>query len=652
MIKTSFLALFFLTPLIFSPISSELFEFPKILLVYGFTALIVCLHLINVFSQKVSLHRATILDFPFLLFFISQAVSTYLSVDRHTSIFGYYSRFNGGLLSLACYELLYFVIVNYLDDDFRQKLIHVSLLSGFLVAIYGIAEHFGIDKNYWVQDVQNRVFSTLGQPNWLAAYLCILLPFSLSGFIIAKSLLQKSCFILLTTIFYVCLLFTKSKTGLVAAALSLGIFFFIYTFKNFKQKHSVLLVALSCGLLAFLSLIITNPIKDLILKPQPISIPKSTAAITPVNVTPSEDIRKLVWQGAFELWQKFPFFGTGTETFAYSYYWTRPAAHNLTSEWDFLYNKAHNEYLNFLATTGTFGIISYLVVILFSLYLIYRAHSQEAFAVLAAYLSILITDSTGFSVVVTSLYFFLLPALVLPSAKAPRNYPFNRLVAVPLLLFTFFLLSRVLAYYFADLDYNTADSYQNQGYYPQALEKIDTAVRLFSDEPVYLMKQADITVKNALLAKQKNDPDTALRLAQQGLAIGNKALAISPANINFYKEQAQNDYYLSTIDSKYYAQAIENIIKATRLAPTDAKSFYILGKFWATIDQPDQAQAAYLKAIQLKSNYDYATFALGELYYQEKKYPEAKKYFLDTLKIAPTNTNAQDFINKISQLKS
>ena len=84
---------------------------------------------------------------------------------------------------------------------------------------------------------------------------------------------------------------------------------------------------------------------------------------TSLNITPSEDIRKIVWQGSLDLWKAFPLFGTGPETFGFTYYWTRPAAHNLTSEWDFLYNKAHNEYLNYLATTGMVGTIPYLVLI-------------------------------------------------------------------------------------------------------------------------------------------------------------------------------------------------------------------------------------------------------------------------------------------------
>jgi putative inorganic carbon (hco3(-)) transporter len=60
-------------------------------------------------------------------------------------------------------------------------------------------------------------------------------------------------------------------------------------------------------------------------------------------------------KGAWELTKKYPLFGSGVETFAYSYYNVRPVEHNLVTEWDFLYNKAHNEFLNYAATTGFVG---------------------------------------------------------------------------------------------------------------------------------------------------------------------------------------------------------------------------------------------------------------------------------------------------------
>ena len=211
-----FLALVFFTPLIITQSNSELFELPKMYFVYLLTTLITTFHLINVFQKKAPFRQKTFLDIPILLFFSSQVISTFYSIDPHTSFFGYYSRLNGGLLSLICYIFLYFILSVYINSDFKNKIINFSLFSAFLVSIYAIAEHFGIDKNLWVQDVQSRVFSTLGQPNWLAAYLCILIPFSIDKFLKSKNLKHQIYFLILTLSFYLSLLFTKSKSGIAA----------------------------------------------------------------------------------------------------------------------------------------------------------------------------------------------------------------------------------------------------------------------------------------------------------------------------------------------------------------------------------------------------------------------------------------------------
>lgn len=123
------------------------------------------------------------------------------------------------------------------------------------------------------------------------------------------------------------------------------------------------------------------------------------------GITDSEAIRMPVWKGAIKIWQRYLIFGSGVETFAYSYYLDRPAEHNLLSEWDFLYNKAHNEYLNILATTGSLGFLSYLSLLGGTIWLIKKNPS-----LLGAYVSILVTNFFGFSVVIIGLYFFLIPA--------------------------------------------------------------------------------------------------------------------------------------------------------------------------------------------------------------------------------------------------
>ena len=166
----------FFVPLILWPFTSEVFEFNKMVLVYILTTLITGTWLIQMILEKRFIFRRTILDIPLLVFIGSQLISTVLSIDPLTSWLGYYSRFNGGFLSTLCYALLYWAFVNNIDAKRTMKLLYVTLISATLVSIYGVLEHFGIDKSVWVQDVQSRVFSTLGQPNWLAAWIVALTP--------------------------------------------------------------------------------------------------------------------------------------------------------------------------------------------------------------------------------------------------------------------------------------------------------------------------------------------------------------------------------------------------------------------------------------------------------------------------------------------
>ena len=627
-----YLLLFLLTPLIFTSFNSELFEIPKIYLVYTLTLLIIGCHLLNFLRGQAPLFRRTFLDLPLLLFLTSQIISTFTSVDPHTSIFAYYSRPNGGLLSTVAFLLLHWVLVVYIDADLKSKIINLSLISGFLVAVFGILEHFGIDAHLWVEDVRARVFSTLGQPNWLAAYLCLLLPLAVDCSL-RRQRRFSFIFYLLSLIFYLCLLYTKSKTGILAALICLC----LYCLKNitllFSRRLSFIFYLLP---FVFLSLFIPIPLRDLLVKPQNLPLVPNPTII----ITPSENIRKLVWRGALDLWRRYTLFGTGTETFAYAYYWTRPAAHNLTSEWDFIYNKTHNEYLNYLATTGAFGFISYLLL---TILIFYRLLIAD-YHLLISFLSILITNFTGFSVVIVSLFFFLLPALSAPPQTFTRQLPklsLSRISFVGLLLsFIFYLLSRVLFFYLADLTYAQALSLNDRQQYALALDQINLSLRYRPDEALYLIHQATLLSRLAILHQDS-------QLAQAAAAAASRALDLSPANINFYKEQAQVYYYLAALDPTYLKSAVNSLANASLLAPTDAKTFFLMGKFFETAKDYALAIQAYQQAIDLKPNYDHAYFAQGQLYLLQKNFAPAKFDFEQTLKYAPANADAQKFLDQI-----
>jgi len=652
-IKFLYLLLFFATPLIFTFFNSELFELPKMHFVYLITIIITCLHLINWLLGNIRLYQKNIFNLPLLLFLISQIICTFTSIDIYTSLYGYTSRLNGGLLSVISFCSLFWCLTPYLDEKFKQKIIDFSLIAGISVSIYGILEHFGIDQHLWVQDVQSRVFSTLGQPNWLAAYLCILLPFSTHKFLESKNKLPTTYYLLLTTSYYLTLLFTQSKSGIIAGIISISIFFLINFIKNNSSRK---LLIINYSLLIVLSLLITNPIKDKIFPQKTNTNP--TTENQNLNITSSEDIRKIVWRGSLDLFKKFPIFGTGVETFAYSYYWTRPIEHNLTSEWDFLYNKAHNEYLNYLATTGLVGTAPYLILIFTVLFYLTKQiftskNSLEirnwSLVILSSYISILITNAAGFSVVTVSLFFFLLPSLSLPEPTLQKSATnrFKKFLIFPVIIFFSLLFYNNFSDYLADTFFAKAQSSDEKQAYQSAYGFAQQALDLSPGNPSYIINLADSSAKIALISQGNNQSyiDQAGKLADQ-------AVSVSPANINFWKQRGQIYYYLSTLDNKYFYTAVESLLQGAKLAPTDAKMYYSLGKFLETASMPDDAAFYYQKAIDLKSNYDYAYAALGEIYFNQKKYDLAKTNLEQTLKYAPTNTDAQKMLEEIKKLKN
>src|SRR5882724_6149882 len=124
-IAISFYTLLFLVPLTFSGNTSELFEFNKMWITFGATIIIMVAWLSKMTLQRKIVIQRTPLDIPLLLFLLSQIISTIFSLDPHVSWWGYYSRFNGGLLSTICYILLYYAFVSNLNIKHVYKTLSV-----------------------------------------------------------------------------------------------------------------------------------------------------------------------------------------------------------------------------------------------------------------------------------------------------------------------------------------------------------------------------------------------------------------------------------------------------------------------------------------------------------------------------------------------
>jgi hypothetical protein len=96
-IQIGFYLLFGIVPLLLTPWNFELFEYNKMMAVYGITVIIGIMWMIKMLKTQEIRIAKTPLDIPIMLFVGSQLVSALFSIDPHVSWLGYYSRFNGGM---------------------------------------------------------------------------------------------------------------------------------------------------------------------------------------------------------------------------------------------------------------------------------------------------------------------------------------------------------------------------------------------------------------------------------------------------------------------------------------------------------------------------------------------------------------------------
>ena len=682
-LKTKFVAigfylLFLLVPLSLFPTTSEIFEFNKIIITYALTVFILASWTTRMVTAKKIIFRRSILDVPILLFLASQVASSYLSIDPRTSLFGYYSRFNGGLTSLFSYAILYWAYVSNMTAKESKNSLIALLASSYIVSVYAFLQRLGVDRSVWDQNVQERVFSTFGQPNWLAAWIVAIIPltwaytifnfqFSISNLKNKRFLLSLGIFILL----FLTLLFTKSRSGLLGFLTAYASFWGILFLIKKGEKKVIKVFALITSTILLASLVVgtalTPSFRELTVKKSAVR----SQSVAGEGGTESGKIRKIVWKGAIDIWRAYPIFGTGVETFAFAYPTFRPAEHNLVSEWEFIYNKAHNEYLNYLATTGTIGFTTYLLLVIAIGYLFFRnlqfsisnfqinpnlkinkfrnSLKIENWSLLilglaSGWASILVTNLFSFSTVTTSILFFLYPAIALQLTSFAQdkleNKPtkvfslFQKILTVFLLIVTSYLLIVIFRYWYADYLYARARAENDAGNYTQGGEIMLKAIKLSRGEAIYYDELASSSAGIAVQVSEANDTANAEKYAQQAIALSENAIKLSPRNITLRKHLAGLYIKLTAIDTSYLYSARDTMAEIAPLAPTDAKLFYNLGLTLARTGEVDQAIQILKRAVDLKPDFRDARFTIALLEIDNDNMDEARvqlEYILNNI---------------------
>lgn len=366
-------------PLVVNPLGLQIYTQAKTSWFLLFSALSIGALALTIFCQKkIKIDYHKYLTFFFLFWIISLFISTSLA-NNLTSIFGAYSNPQGLIFYLLIFVHFFFCLHLLNSKKAISVFFNITKIIAALICLHAVGQYFNIDP---FVDVDNkrylfRVYGTIGQPNFLGQFL--IFPFFILLFQIKEFLNQKkyqslaintALFLLITVVIYL----TKNRATWLAIFFSLYIWFIIFSgFKKTLKISASLVGILSATALLYLSEISMRSINS----------------------------RAILWDGTLKIldWGN-ALFGNGLESFYQSFAKIMPKEVFLYEEFYTFPQSPHNEFLATLTERGLFGVVLYLLPIVFLGYLLIKGKIQNStqkitfFAILSYLISVQFSFST------------------------------------------------------------------------------------------------------------------------------------------------------------------------------------------------------------------------------------------------------------------
>ena len=216
------------------------------------------------------------------------------------------------------------------------------------------------------------------------------------------------------------------------------------------------------------------------------------------------------------------------------------------------------------------------------------------------------------------------------------------IITTVIMLISFYLVLTLVKYWVADTEYATGYNLNHANSPTTAFDHLRKAVSLNYGEPLYHDELANNLASLAVLAFNQKEATLSTSLIESSIAETDRALSQSPNNVNLVKSRTRVYYTLSQIDPQYNKEALNSIIYALALAPTDPKIRYNLALLYGRTDDINRAIETLKETIKLKPNYRDAYYALALYYKDTGKTEEAKdqlRFILEN--IDPKDTDSQ-----------
>ena len=276
-----------------------------------------------------------------LLFFLVSFITNLFSIDKNISILGTYPRFaDGDLVNLITF-LFIVLILNIWE---KVDLVKIAFYSSLPISIIAVLQSFLTN---------DRIGSTLGQPNFLGLFISLTLIYQFLNFQKIKLKLYLKYAILVVQSYV--LIKSASLTAFIALGVVISYLLWSKKIVIGKPKLIFIIILLSALLISQGSILFPK-IKDTYF--QLVDRKQTT-------ISDSLLIRFAIWESTIKLIttdSKHFLLGSGSNTFAIEFEKNRNTKLDVYSEYYLFYDKPHNYFLEIIYSNGFFSLILFLFI--------------------------------------------------------------------------------------------------------------------------------------------------------------------------------------------------------------------------------------------------------------------------------------------------
>jgi putative inorganic carbon (HCO3(-)) transporter len=301
---------------------------------------------------QIPLDRITWIALGFAVLIV---VSWFFSVDRPTSLRGERLQYQG-LLSMLSYPALFLLTRSVFTTPARfRQLCWAVTVGAMAVAGVALLERFGLDPRPFPPI--GRVYSTIGQPNWLAAYLVVVIPVALALAWSHTSTATRRTIAGVTGLLIAGVVWTLSRAGYIGLAAAAVVLLGLYWRRMRRWPIAeIAAVALVSG--ALVALVPTNNSRDSA-SASAADSGLSTPGSTVVAGLHRRSDHVSLWRVGLAIVADHPIVGTGPDTYAIMF----PAYRDKVLDVDtathlakFRPESPHNVYIATASGSGLFAL--------------------------------------------------------------------------------------------------------------------------------------------------------------------------------------------------------------------------------------------------------------------------------------------------------